>query len=148
MRNDPVRALSARAATVALLALLLCGCGDDDDKSAANHTPPTTGVAPPPPAPAPAPRPVPLPVIGAATVEWLAPETMTDGRALTNLVGYRIYYGTEVSRMTRSIDVKNAGVLSYVIEGLAPATYYFAVTAINSNGHESARSNAGRKIIT
>jgi hypothetical protein len=44
--------------------------------------------------------------------------------------------------------VKNAGVLTYVIEGLKPATYYFAVTAINVYGQESARSNAGRKIIT
>jgi len=95
-------------------------------------------VSPPPPPPS----------VGAATVEWLAPETATDGSTLTNLAGYRIYYGTDVTRMTRKIEVKNAGVLTYVIEGLTPATYYFAVTAINVHGQESARSNAGRKIIT
>jgi hypothetical protein len=33
------------------------------------------------------------------------------------------------------------------VEGLAPATYYFAVTAIDARGGESARSNAGRKEI-
>lgn len=86
--------------------------------------------------------------MGAATVEWLAPQTATDGSTLTNLAGYRIYYGTDVTRMTSRIEVKNAGVLSYMVEGLTPATYYFAVTAINAHGQESARSNAGRKIIT
>ena len=86
--------------------------------------------------------------MGAATVEWLAPQTATDGSTLTNLAGYRIYYGTDVSRMTHKIEVKNAGVLTYMIEGLTPATYYFAVTALNVHGQESARSNAGRKIIT
>ena len=88
------------------------------------------------------------PAARAATVEWLAPQTSTDGSTLTNLAGYRIYYGTDVTQMTRKVDVTNAGVLTYVIEGLTPATYYFAVTAINSLGHESARSNAGRKIIS
>jgi Fibronectin type III domain len=153
MRNDRIRVLTARGATVALLALLLCGCGDDDEKYAARHHRPTTGGAPPPapaPAPAPAPQPAPpaAPSARAATVEWLAPETTTDGATLTNLAGYRIYYGTDVTQMTRKIEVQSAGVLSYVIEGLTPATYYFAVTAVNSSGHESRRSNAGRKIIT
>ncbi|HKU17134.1 MAG TPA: fibronectin type III domain-containing protein [Steroidobacteraceae bacterium] len=151
MRDDRIRSLATRGASIAVLALLLCGCGGDDDKkSATAANPPTTGTAPPAPAPVTPPpqQPPPVSTARAATVEWLAPQTMTDGSTLTNLAGYRIYYGTEVARMNRTIEVKNAGVLSYVIEGLAPATYYFAVTAINSHGHESARSNAGRKIIT
>ena len=41
-----------------------------------------------------------------------------------------------------------AMLVSYVVEGLAPATYYFAVTAIDAHGAESARSNAGRKEIS
>jgi len=100
-------------------------------------------VPPPDPSPPPPPQ-----SVGAATIEWLAPLTATDGSTLTNLAGYRIYYGTDFKRMTSRIEVKNAGVLTYVIEGLTPATYYFAVTAINIHGQESARSNAGRKIIT
>lgn len=147
MRNDGIRAL---AATIAVLTLLLGGCRDDDEP-VATAPPPASGGPPPQPAPAPAPVPSPPPAppsAGAATVEWLAPQTATDGSTLTNLAGYRIYYGTDVTRMTSRIEVKNAGVLSYVIEGLTPATYYFAVTAINVYGQESARSNAGRKIIT
>ena len=146
MRNDGYRAL---AATIAVLTLLLGGCRNDDEQ-VATADPPAAGGPPPQPTPAPdpSPPPPPPPSVGAATVEWLAPLTATDGSTLTNLAGYRIYYGTDVTRMTSRIEVKNAGVLSYVIEGLTPATYYFAVTAINAHGQESARSNAGRKIIT
>jgi hypothetical protein len=146
MRNTGYRAV---AATIAVLTLLLGGCRDDDDK-VATADPPAAGGPPPQPTPDPdpSPPPPPPPSVGAATVEWLAPLTATDGSTLTNLAGYRIYYGTDVTRMTSRIEVKNAGVLSYVVEGLKPATYYFAVTAINVHGQESARSNAGRKIIT
>jgi len=129
-----------------VLALLLGGCRDDDDK-VASADPPAAGGPPPQPTPDPSPPPPP-PSVGAATLEWLAPDTATDGSTLTNLAGYRIYYGTDVKRMTNRIEVKNPGVLTYMIEGLTPATYYFAVTAINAHGQESARSNAGRKIIT
>jgi hypothetical protein len=147
MRNERIRTVAASGATIALLALLLCGCRDEENKAAADS--PATGGRPPAPAPAPVPQPdpAPLPSARAATIEWLAPQTTTDGSVLTNLAGYRIYYGTDVAQMTRRIEVKNVGVLSYVIEGLEPATYYFAVTAVNSYGHESARSNAGRKTI-
>jgi hypothetical protein len=56
-------------------------------------------------------------------------------------------YGTDVTRLTQRVDVNNPGVATYVIDGLAPATYYFAVTAVDVRGGESARSNAGRKEI-
>jgi hypothetical protein len=144
MRNDGYRAL---AASIAVLTLLLVGGCRNDDETVATADPPASGGPPPQPAPDPDPPPPPSSV-GAATVEWLAPQTATDGSTLTNLAGYRIYYGTDVTRMTRRIEVKNIGVLSFVVEGLTPATYYFAVTAINVYGQESARSNAGRKIIT
>jgi len=36
---------------------------------------------------------------------------------------------------------------SYVIENLAPATYYFAVRAYTSSGSESANSNIASKVV-
>ena len=145
MRSESIGKWAPRGAMVALLSVVLCACGGgkDDEPGAATH-PPSTGSAPPAPTPVPPQQSSP----GAATVEWVAPQTATDGSPLTNLAGYRIYYGTDVTQMTQRIEVANPGVLTYMIEGLSPATYYFAVTAVNARGQESERSNAGRKIIT
>jgi hypothetical protein len=73
---------------------------------------------------------------------------MTDGSAVSGIVGYRVYYGTDVARMSSKIDVMNPSISTYVVEGLAPGTYYFAVTALHSSGGESNRSNAGMKVIS
>ena len=35
-----------------------------------------------------------LDVFSATTLNWTAPTTNTDGTALTDLAGYKIYYGT------------------------------------------------------
>lgn len=127
---------------MALLAVMMAAC-DDDEKSGSQAIPGPSGnpgVTPPPVPPPPS-------SAGTATLEWMPPVTTTDGATLTTLAGYRIYYGTDVTRLTQRIDVNNPGVATYVIEGLAPATYYFAVTAVDARGGESARSNAGRKEI-
>jgi hypothetical protein len=140
--------MNKRAAILlALAAILLTGCEDDDKRIRAWS--PRAGEAPPPaPTTPPTPPPPPPPVATAdsATLEWLAPTTTTDGAPLSQLVGYRIYFGSDVTRMHETIDVSNPGVLTYVVENLRPGTYYFAVTALSATG-ESKRSNAGRKII-
>ena len=144
MREHQARGSFGRVIVVALLAVMLAACDDDDEKSGSPAIPGATGnpgVAPPT-------VPPPQSSAGTATLEWMPPLTTTDGATLTNLAGYRIYYGTDVTRLVQRIDVNNPGVATYVIEGLAPATYYFAVTAVNAHGAESARSNAGRKEIS
>jgi hypothetical protein len=143
MRRNQARGSFGRVIVVALLAVMMAACDDDDEKSGSQAVPGPSGnpsVArpsiPPPPISS-----------GTATVEWMPPLTTTDGATLTNLAGYRIYYGTDVTKLVQRIDIDNPGVATYVIDGLAPATYYFAVTAVNAHGAESARSNAGRKEI-
>lgn len=84
---------------------------------------------------------------GAATLTWTAPTRNTDGTTLTNLAGYRIYYGTSSGSMTRTIQIGNAGTTSYVVSNLTPATYYFSVRAYNSAGAESGASNTASKIV-
>jgi len=71
------------------------------------------------------------------TLAWTAPTENTDGSPLTDLAGYRIYYGTDPTELTNSIDINNVGVLTYVVGNLAQGTWYFAVTAINSDNAES-----------
>lgn len=66
-------------------------------------------------------------------LEW---DPVTDGR----VVGYRIHYGNGSGRYQKSIDVGQR--TSYVVTGLnANQTYYFAVTAVDGAGNESAYSN-------
>jgi hypothetical protein len=84
---------------------------------------------------------------GRATLSWTAPTENTDGSALANLAGYRIRYGTSASALTNTIVIDNASVTTYVVEDLAPATWYFAVTAVTSVGTESAYSNVANKQI-
>jgi hypothetical protein len=133
----------------AVLLTMLSGCGDDDDnKSASQASPPG---ASPVPAPAPQPAPPPAPPTskpGAATLEWTPPTTQTNGAALADLAGYRILYGKSPGSLDTTIEIRNPGISSYVVEGLKPGTYYFAVTAFNARNHESERSNAGMKEIS
>ena len=74
---------------------------------------------------------------GSVTVSWTPPTQNTDGTALTNLAGYRLYWGRQPTNYTNSIGIMNPGISAYVVENLASGTYYFAATAINSSGVES-----------
>jgi len=84
---------------------------------------------------------------GSATLSWTPPTSNTDGSTLTNLAGYRIIYGTSSSALTQSVQVANPSISTYVVEGLEPATYYFAVRAYTTNGAESANSNLATRTI-
>lgn len=77
---------------------------------------------------------------GSVTLSWTPPTQNTDGTALTDLAGYRIVYGTAPTAPTQTISVPG-NVSTYVVDNLAPATYYFAVRAVNSAGTESANSS-------
>ncbi len=84
---------------------------------------------------------------GTATISWLPPTENTDGTVLTDLAGFRIYYGTSATAMTQTADISNPGLTSYVIQNLAAATWYFTVRAYASDGAESAPSNIASKTI-
>jgi hypothetical protein len=81
------------------------------------------------------------PAVGTATLSWVAPSQNTDGSALTNLAGYRIYYGTGADALTDVIDVPTVGITDYVVDNLTAGTYYFSIRAYTSAGTESDLSN-------
>jgi hypothetical protein len=85
--------------------------------------------------------------LGSATVSWTPPTTNTDGSPLTNLSGYKVYWGTTQGSYPNSATINNPGITTYVVESLAPGTYYFAATAMNGAGAESGLSSAGSKTI-
>ncbi|MDH4022548.1 MAG: putative Ig domain-containing protein [Gammaproteobacteria bacterium] len=84
---------------------------------------------------------------GNATISWLPPTQNTDGTPLTDLAGFRIYYGTSATAMTQSVNITNPGLTSYMIENLGAATWYFTVRAYAADGAESAPSNVASKTV-
>ena len=66
---------------------------------------------------------------------------------LTDLAGYRVYWGATSGNYPNSVSVPNAGVTTYMVEQLTPAAYYFVVTALDASGNESAHSNVATKTV-
>ena len=113
-------------------AFALCGCHFDheSDTAAAGDS-------------------APLPVgDGTATVSWEAPTTTTSGTALTDLSGYRIYYGISEADLTKSVELNSVGIQTYVVENLGAGTWYFAVKAVTALGVESPLSEIVSKTIS
>ncbi len=70
---------------------------------------------------------------------WDMPTTYVDGTPLTNLAGFKVYYGTVSGVYPQVIDIGD--MTSYSSGTLGPGTYYFVVTAYDSYGSESEFSN-------
>jgi len=83
---------------------------------------------------------------GTATLSWEAPTTDTNGAPLTNLAGYRIYYGVDENNLTATVQT-GVGLQTYVVDDLGAGTWYFAVKAVTSAGVESALSEVVSKTI-
>ncbi len=71
------------------------------------------------------------------TISWQAPTLNTDGTTLTDLRGYRIVYGDQPGHLHQSIELPNAGLVSYLVENLPAGRHYFAMVALNGDGAES-----------
>jgi len=78
--------------------------------------------------------------LGSVTLSWTPPTTNADGSPMTDLTGYRIYYGRTAGALDQIIPVTNAGTMRFVVENLSPATWYFSMTSVNSAGVESTLS--------
>jgi hypothetical protein len=87
------------------------------------------------------------PATGSATLSWTPPTENTDGTPITGLAGYHIYYGTSASALTTTVTIADPTQTSYVVGGLAPGTYYFAIVAYNTVGIDSTESNTASKTI-
>jgi hypothetical protein len=134
MQNS--RRLFALSPWLALTATLtLAGCGGDGTSS--DSTANIQSVA----AQTPTSAPLPTPGTSNVTLSWMAPTENTNGSALTDLGGYKIYYGTSPKQLDQLVALSNPGLQTYVIDGLAVGVmYYFAVTATATDGTESAQS--------
>ena len=85
---------------------------------------------------------------GVAVVSWTRPTTNADGTPLNDLSGFKIYYGENPNQYSRVIDIPDASLTSFAVEGLPPGIYYFVTTAYDIDGAESDYSNVASKTIS
>ncbi|MBV9724804.1 MAG: fibronectin type III domain-containing protein [Gammaproteobacteria bacterium] len=122
----------ACAAALTIAFALLGGCRDPGPVTAAptGPTPSATGG------------------LGSATISWEAPTSNSNGSPLTDLAGYRIYYGSSPKGLSQTVQIRSVGLQTYVIENLEPGTWYFAVKSVATNGVESRLSDVVAKTIS
>jgi len=76
---------------------------------------------------------------GSLVLSWEAPTLNIDGSSLTDLSGYKVYYGQVSGNYTESVDIGNLA--SANISNLTAGTWCFVTTAYDVSGNESAYSN-------
>jgi hypothetical protein len=83
---------------------------------------------------------------GSALLSWAPPGIDTNENSISPAAGYNVYVGKDPASLTRWGSVSGLRSTTFEVDGLAtPGTYYFAVTAYNRLGTESAKSNIARK---
>jgi putative Ig domain-containing protein len=86
--------------------------------------------------------------LGSVTMSWTPPTTNADGSTITDLAGYRIYYGQNSGSLSETVVINNAGTVRYVIDNLSPATWHFSMTSYDTSGVESMRSPVVSRTLT
>ncbi len=76
-------------------------------------------------------------------LEWTAPSTRTDSTplSLSEIQGYRVYYGTSPNNLTMLVDLNDDTITDFRVDSIPSGNYYFAVTAYDMDGVESGFSN-------
>ncbi len=67
---------------------------------------------------------------GSITVQWLPPTERDDGTPLTDLAGYNLRWGTALGHYPNLATIPNPGVATFVIDELAPGTYYLVLDGL------------------
>jgi len=84
---------------------------------------------------------------GTALLSWMPPTENTDGSTLTDLAGYKVYYGIFSGSYGAPITINDPGLSSYMVENLGISDWFFVITSFNSSGVESSYSNETSKTI-
>lgn len=89
------------------------------------------------------------PGVASITLAWNAPTINADGSPVTDLAGFKIYYGKSSPLTTGNSTVVTVGdVTEHTISQLEPGLYYFRVAAFDSSGNESGLSEEVSTEIT
>lgn len=134
---------------VALMTLAaLTGCNSGTEHNA-NPNPPassgsttgSTGSTTPPPGS------TPPAATSSVTLSWSMPTQNVDGTPLTDLAGYKVYYGQESANLKSVVDVRGATVTTAVVEKLAPGRWYFALSSYTADGVESVQTGVVSTLV-
>jgi hypothetical protein len=81
--------------------------------------------------------------ISALGLNWVAPSEREDGTglALSEIAGYRIYYGTTAGVYQNQIDINDHTAEQAQIAYIPVGRYYVVMTTIDTEGRESAYSS-------
>lgn len=91
---------------------------------------------------------------------WPTPTQNSDGSPLTDLAGFRIYYGPDSAALLQTdaearraavswVEIDNAQSDAYeiVLDITEPTTIYFGITAYDTSGNEGVISDLDEKVI-
>jgi hypothetical protein len=95
----------------------------------------------------PTPPPPPPATTGSAILTWTPPTHYTDGSPLTGLVGFKLYWGTTSGVYSRQLAINNPLTRTWTLNDLPAGRWFFAVSALDVSGSESAKSNEASKLI-
>ena len=78
----------------------------------------------------------------ALNLTWVAPSERADDTvlSLSEIKGYRIYYGTEKGNYQNQFEVNDSSAQQAQIAGVPAGDYYLVMTTIDVDGRESAYS--------
>jgi hypothetical protein len=85
---------------------------------------------------------------GSIDVEWVAPVAREDGTPLqlSDIGGYRIYYGVNKGDYANYVDIPDGTVQSITLRDLPAGTYFLAMTTYDVSGQESDLSPSVKKL--
>ncbi|MBU2677377.1 MAG: fibronectin type III domain-containing protein, partial [Gammaproteobacteria bacterium] len=84
---------------------------------------------------------------GSVTLNWTAPTQNEDGSTLTDLAGYRIYWGTTSGNYPNSVTINDENATTYIVNNLSPGTYHFVATSFNTSSVESGYSAPATRVV-
>jgi hypothetical protein len=87
--------------------------------------------------------------VSSVNLAWDAPVARVNGDALSmqQIGGYTVYYGTQQGSYPNSVTVDDAYTTQLTVNNLQAGTYYFVVTAFDTDGRESEPSNVATKVV-
>ena len=85
---------------------------------------------------------------GTATLTWTPVTQTTDGAVLTDLAGYKVFYGLSASAMNNVAVLSDPNVTTYVVTSLSSGTWYFTVAAYTNSDVQGVTSNVCTKTIS